>query len=58
MRSEIKANTSDYEIKLLEERLLNLSCGALIVKVQWLRTFTFASVSLWHLKHTVQMRLF
>ncbi|KAH9668610.1 60 kDa chaperonin [Citrus sinensis] len=45
LRSAIKASTSDYEIKLLEERLLNLSCGALIVKVQWFRTFTFASVS-------------
>lgn len=33
LRSAIKASTSDYEIKLLEERLLNLSCGALIVKV-------------------------
>ncbi|KAH9668611.1 60 kDa chaperonin [Citrus sinensis] len=33
LRSAIKASTSDYEIKLLEERLLNLSCGALIVKM-------------------------
>lgn len=37
LRSAIKASTSDYEIKLLEERLLNLSCGALIVKVVGLR---------------------
>lgn len=33
LRSAIKSSTSDYEIKLLEERIRNLSCGALIVKV-------------------------